>query len=76
MYFDLDNPERGPFVASGDEAVPSDWTYVARMETPPDVWAQLITWRQPVSAEQGEALTRAAEEFGNLPEQSPAGEAR
>jgi hypothetical protein len=63
VYFDLDNPDRGPFVASGDEGVPSDYTYVCESDVPAEIWAQLITWRQPVDASQGDALQHQAEHF-------------
>ena len=75
VYFDLDNPDRGPFVAEGDEAPPTDWTYVCRTDVPDEVWAQLITWRQPISEDQAEAIEQVAASF-DLGEQSPAGEAR
>ena len=55
-YFDLDNPERGPFVATGDEGIPTDFTYVCQDEVSPAAWAQLITWRQPMSEDQGRAI--------------------
>jgi hypothetical protein len=61
IYFDLDNPERGPFETTGEEEAPKDWTYVAQSQTPPEVWALLITWRQPVDEAQGEALTAEIE---------------
>jgi hypothetical protein len=40
----------------GEEGRPTNWTYVCRDEVPEQVWAQLITWRQPVSARQGDAI--------------------
>ena len=56
-YFDLDNPDRGAFVATGDEGTPSaEGVYVCRDNVPEQVWAQLVTWRQPVSARQVEAI--------------------
>ena len=61
-YFDLDNPERGPFVATGDEGPPTDHTYVCRSEVPERAWAQLITWQQPVSESQGETIARLMED--------------
>lgn len=64
MYFDLDNPERGPFVAGGDEGFIADHTYVCRDEVMEDVWAQLITWRQPVSRDQMDAIEASTEETG------------
>src|SRR5215216_585040 len=48
LYFDLDNPERGPFEATGDEQ-------------PPKVWAMLVTWRQPVNEAQGDSLAAQME---------------
>jgi cold shock CspA family protein len=64
MYFDLDNPERGPFVASGDEGFIADHTYVCRDEVMEDVWAQLITWRQPISQDQADAIATRTEQTG------------
>lgn len=64
LYFDLDNPERGPFVATGDEQPPKDWTYVCQSEVPPEVWVQLTTWRQPVSQGQGDSLATQIEHSG------------
>jgi len=61
LYFDLDNPERGPFEATGDEQPPKDWTYVAQSEIPPEVWAMLVTWRQPVNEAQGDSLAAQME---------------
>ena len=60
MYFDLDNPERGPFVATGDEGFIADHTYVCRDEVMEDVWTHLITWRQPITADQAAALQASA----------------
>jgi hypothetical protein len=62
-YFDLDHPERGSFVATGDEGQPSDYTYAVRSETSERAWAQLVTWRQPISQSQGEQIQRLAHEF-------------
>lgn len=56
LYFDLDNPERGAFVATGDEGYITDHTYVCRDETTEEAWAQLVTWRRPVSEDQAEAI--------------------
>ena len=67
-YFDLNHPERGPFVATGDEGTPSDYTYVSRAEVPEQVWARLATWRQPISEDQGRAIDLAAEEFAIEPD--------
>ena len=75
-YFDLDNPERGPFVADGDEGFATDRSYVCRADAGERAWAQLITWRQPVSASQGEAIDATVRELGYGREQSAAGEAR
>jgi cold shock CspA family protein len=75
-YFDLDNPERGPFVATGAEGPPTAYTYVSRSQAGEEAWAQLITWRRPVSESQGEAIQRLADEFGTGPAQSAAGDAR
>lgn len=69
MYFDLDHPERGPFVATGDESPPSDHTYVRRDGVTERVWTRLITWRQPVSPGQGHALQENARDLG-IPRES------
>jgi hypothetical protein len=71
-YFDLDNPERGPFVADGDERPPTDHTYTRRDEVPEGVWAKLATWRQAVTPNQGEALEAHVQEFDVGPERSAA----
>ncbi len=68
MYFDLNNPERGPFVATGEEGFPDDYTYVCRDEVSPEAWAALITWKQPVSPEQAEAIKEMVEEFDEIQE--------
>jgi hypothetical protein len=57
-YFDLDNPERGPFTATGQEAIPHDWTYVRERDVPPQVWAKLVTWKRPLDEGEGETLAR------------------
>ena len=57
-YFDLDNPGRGPFTATGHEAIPNDWTYVRERDIPPEVWAKLITWMRPLDEGAGETLAR------------------
>ena len=75
VYFDLHNPERGAFVTSGREARPLDRGYVRRGDVPEQVWAQLITWKQPVSENQAEAIEEIVEELGVGREQSAAGEA-
>ena len=75
-YFDLDNPERGPFVATGDEAPPSDLTYVARNEVPEQVWLKLVTWGQPVDESQAQAIQGLSDQLGTGLEQSAAGDAR
>ena len=75
VYFDLDNPERGAFVASGDEGRPVDRTYVRRADVPEQIWAQLVTWKQLVSEEQGQAIDETVGALGIGLEQSAAGEA-
>jgi hypothetical protein len=76
MYFDLDNPARGPFVATGEEAPPTDHTYTCRNEVPEQVWAKLATWQQPISESQAQAIEGTVAELGVGREQSAAGEAR
>ncbi len=75
-YFDLDNPERGPFVAGGDEGTPTDHTYVARSEASVRAWQRLITWRQPLSDDQAEALQAQEERFSVAAPQSVSGDVR
>ena len=76
VYFDLDNPERGPFAATGDEGQPSDHTYVARGEATVAAWQRLSTWRQPLSDDQAEALRAQEAQFSIDAPQSAAGDAR
>jgi hypothetical protein len=64
MYFDLDNPARGAFVATGDEQPPKDWTYVAEQDVPREVWTKLVTWQQPVSESQGDSLAATTRSTG------------
>jgi hypothetical protein len=75
-YFDLYKPERGPLVATGVEGPPTDYTYVSRAEASERAWAQLVTWRQLISADQGEQIDRLQRDLGAGLEQSAAGEAR
>ncbi len=75
-YFDLDHPERGPFVATGDERPIVDHTYVARGEVTEPAWALLATWRQPISEDQGAAIQAQARQFAPGSPQGGAGEAR
>jgi hypothetical protein len=76
VYFDLDNPERGAFVASGDEERPTHRAYVRRVDVPEGIWAQLITWKQPVSEAEAEAIEGTVESLGVVGEQSALGEVR
>ncbi len=76
VYFDLDNPDRGPFVGSRHMGSPSDHTYVARSQVPEGIWAKLETWRQPISKHQSEAIAASADELNIDRERSAAGEAR
>jgi hypothetical protein len=75
VYFDLDHPERGAFVTTGDEHRPLDRTYVRRADVPEQVWAQLVTWKQLVSEEQGQAIDETIGALGIGREQSASGEA-
>jgi hypothetical protein len=75
-YFDLDNPQRGPFVATGDEKPPTDHTYVCRGEVTERAWAQLATWGQPVDEDQGQAIQAELDALGIGRERSAAGDAR
>ncbi len=72
-YFDLNNPDRGPFTAEGDAGRPTDHSYVRRLDVPIEIWTELITWRQPVDASQGESLAVQAEALGDVSGRSPAG---
>ena len=76
VYFDLDNPERGAFVASGDEGIPSDYTYACMSDVPEEIWALLVTWRQPISEDQGDVIASVQEHLRIPGEGSPAGNAR
>lgn len=64
LYFDLDHPERGPFTATGDEGFITDHTYVCRDETTEEAWAQLITWRRPLSDDQAESIAVRTQNLG------------
>lgn len=64
VYFDLDNPDRGAFAATGEEETPTDYTYACMTEVPEEIWAQLITWRQPVSEADGDVLAHIVEQIG------------
>jgi hypothetical protein len=75
-YFDLLDPDRGVFVATGDEGAPTTDAFVCRDDVPEQYWAMLITWRQPVSARQGEAIEMTVDDLGVGREQSAAGPAR
>jgi hypothetical protein len=75
-YFDLDNPDRGPFVADDATGPPVDHTYVCRAEVPEHAWAMLITWRQPVSVDQAAQIEQLGCDLGMGIERSAAGEAR
>ncbi len=74
-YFDLTNPERGPFLATGTEGPVADRTYVARKQMTLRAWTQLITWHRPIAADQGGALAAQEHALGLEREQSAAGEA-
>ncbi len=50
MYLDLDNLKRGPFVASGDEGIPEDYTYTCRTRVPEEIWAKLASFAQAAAA--------------------------
>jgi hypothetical protein len=49
VYFDLDNPARGAFAATGDEGIITDHPYVSRAQASERAWAHFVTWRQPIS---------------------------
>jgi hypothetical protein len=70
-YFDLDNPERGAFVATGDEGPITDHTYACRDEVSEAAWAQLVTWGQPVSEDQAHAIAIQEQQIGIGPELGP-----
>jgi len=75
-YFDLNNPERGVFVATGEESAPSDQTYTCRDDVPEQIWARLVTWRQPISASQAGAIQATAHDLGIGRERSTTWDAR
>jgi len=72
-YFDLNNPDRGPFIAEAREGRSTDHSYVRRLDVPIGIWTELVTWRQPIDASQGESLAAQAEALGDVPERSAAG---
>jgi hypothetical protein len=74
VYFDLDNPERGAFAATGDEGRPTDYTYTCMSDVPEEIWALLITWRQPVSERQGDVIASVQEHLHIPQEGSAAGD--
>ncbi len=76
VYFDLDNPDRGAFVATGAEGIPTGYTYTCMSDVPEEIWAQLITWRQPVSVDQGDAIASIEEHLHIPQERSAAGDFR
>lgn len=41
-YLDLDHPEQGPFVATGDEEVPPGANIVAREDVDDEAWESLV----------------------------------
>ena len=43
IYFDLDHPENGPFVATGDERVGPGSNIVAQEDVGEDGWTQLVS---------------------------------
>ncbi|HEV7664457.1 MAG TPA: hypothetical protein VGQ62_13035 [Chloroflexota bacterium] len=74
-YYDLLNPDRGVFVAVGDER-PVRHSFVERNQVPEQVWAQLVTWRQMISADQAVAIDDTVAELGIGREISASGQAR
>jgi|SRR5947209_7391785 len=76
VYFDLNDPDRGAFAATGDQGPPTNGVFVCRADVPEQYWAQLITWRQPVGVRQGEAIEMNTRELGIGLEQSASGDAR
>lgn len=73
-YFDLTNPERGPFATTGDEGQPTNFTYVCRADVPEKMWARLITWRRPISPDQGQAIDIMTDHTDIHPEEGGPGE--
>ncbi len=41
-YFDLDHPENGPFVATGDEQIVPNSNIVAQEEVGDEAWSELV----------------------------------
>ena len=73
-YFDLDNPARGAFVATGEEHPPTHHTYTSRNGVPERVWARLVTWDQLISVSQAQALDTQVKNLGFGRERSAAGD--
>jgi hypothetical protein len=65
IYFDLDHPARGPFVADGAERPIRDHTYTERDMVPEEVWAQLITWDRPLSTDEATAIAMTERALGD-----------
>ena len=42
VYLDLNNPGRGPFVATGDEEVGPESNFVAERDMDPNAWRDLV----------------------------------
>ena len=61
-YFDLDNPERGPFVADGDEEIGPGANIVAQRDVSAEAWHQLVThgWGRSRAGEGNEAYDQGA----------------
>lgn len=76
VYFDLNNPNRGPFVAADGDHRSTDRSYVRHRDVPEEVWAKVITWRQPVSESQGASIAARAENLAIPEERGAAGDVR
>jgi hypothetical protein len=76
VYFDLDNPDRGAFVATGDEGKPSDYSYACMSDVPEEIWALLVTWRRPITEGEGDVIASVQEHLRIPAERSAAGDFR
>lgn len=61
-YFDLDHPENGPFVATGDEQVAPGANIVAQEEVGDEAWAELVAegWGESRAGAGDEAYDQGA----------------
>ncbi len=62
-------------MSPGDEVAIVNHTYTYRGPMPESIWAKLVTWKNPVTPRQGEAIDMTTEAFHIGRESSAAGDA-